>query len=177
MKNPETERQKYPIGVFTPPVEITPEDIKNYIEVISGFPEKLEALVSGLSEEQLNTRYRKGGWTVKQVIHHLADSHMNAFIRFKLALTEDIPTVKPYFEDKWAELGDVNTTDIKVSMDLLKALHKRWANLLRSMDEKDFEKSFFHPEQGKEFTLKEIAALYSWHCSHHFEHINQLNIR
>jgi len=170
----ETEKEKYPIGSFIPPEETSFEDLQNQIETISEFPDKLEKLVEGLNKEQWNTCYRRNGWTIKQVVHHLADSHMNSYIRFKLALTEDIPTVKPYFEDRWAELGDNDSTDVSVSLLLLKALHVKWVNLIKSMSEEDFEKSFFHPEHGKEFTLKEILALYSWHCNHHYAQIEEL---
>lgn len=170
----EAKNLKYPIGEFIVPEEISQDEINLFIDTISSFPEKLNKLVSGLSREQINVKYREGGWTVKQVIHHLADSHMNAFIRFKLALTEDIPTVKPYFEDKWAELADCDSDDISVPLNLLKALHVKWHDLLKSMSSEDFSKSFFHPEYGKEFKLEEIAALYSWHCDHHFAHIKEL---
>lgn len=177
MENKELEKLKYPIGQFVPPVAVSDQDLQNYISVIENHPAKLRSLVSDFSEEQLNTPYRPKGWTVKQVIHHLADSHMNALIRFKLALTEDTPTVKPYFEDEWARLGDYKTTPIEVSLILLESLHKRWINLLKSMSKKDFEKSFFHPEHGKEFSLDEITAMYSWHSEHHLAHIEELKKR
>jgi hypothetical protein len=177
MENKELEKLKYPIGHFSPPEPITEEDIKSYISDIEELPGKLKNLVSNLSEEQLNTAYRPKGWTVKQVIHHIADSHMNAYIRFKLALTEDTPTIKPYYEDKWAELADSKNTSIDVSLKLLESLHERWINLLKSMTKKDFEKSFFHPEHGKEFSLDEVAGMYSWHSKHHFAHIEELKKR
>ena len=177
MENEALEKLKYPIGQFSHPEPITDSDIQNYISDIGIFPENLKKLVSGFSEEQLQTPYRKKGWTVKQVIHHIADSHMNAYIRFKLALTEDMPAIKPYFEDKWAELGDYKTTPVEVSLILIDALHKRWVNLLRSMNKKDFEKIFFHPEHGKEFSLDEITGMYSWHGKHHYAHINELKKR
>lgn len=177
MDDLELEKLKYPIGRFNTPDVITEQDLKNYISNIEKLPGNLRRLVENLSDEQLNTNYRKGGWNVKQVIHHLADSHLNAFIRFKLTLTEDTPTVKAYYEDKWAELGDYKITPVEVSLNLLDSLHIRWINLLRSMSSKDFSKTFFHPEYGKDFSLNEIAAMYSWHCRHHYAHIEDLKKR
>ena len=177
MENKSVEDLRYPIGTFNKPEPITPEDLQGYINVIEELPGRLRTLVANLSEEQLNTEYRPDGWTVKQVIHHIADSHVNAYIRFKLALTEDTPTVKPYFEDKWAKLGDYKLTPIDVSLSLIDSIHARWINLLKSMDEKDFEMSFFHPEHGKEFSLDESAGMYAWHCSHHYAHIAELKKR
>ena len=171
------DKLKYPIGQFTAPDTITDENLKKYISEIENLPEELNKLVKGLKEFQLDTSYRENGWTVRQVIHHIADSHMNAYIRFKLALTEDMPTIKPYFEDKWAELGDYKTTPVDVSIALIYSLHKRWVNLLRSMSKKDFEKTFFHPEHGKVFSLDEAAGIYSWHGRHHYAHINELKKR
>lgn len=177
MENSELEKLKYPIGQFIAPEPVTETDLKNYISDIERFPEELNELVSGFTESQLDTNYRKNGWNVRQVIHHIADSHMNAYIRFKLALTEDMPAIKPYFEDKWAELGDYKNTPVDVSLALIDSLHKRWVNLLRSMDKKDFEKTFFHPEHGKVFSLDEVAGIYSWHGRHHYAHINELKKR
>ncbi|MEO8211301.1 MAG: YfiT family bacillithiol transferase, partial [bacterium] len=127
MENKELEKLKYPIGHFIPPDPITEQDLHNYISDIEYLPGKLRSTVSNFSEEQLNTPYRPKGWTVKQVVHHIADSHMNALIRFKLALTEDTPTIKPYFEDKWAQLDDYKTTSIDVSLKLIESLHERWS--------------------------------------------------
>ncbi len=177
MENSEIRKLKYPIGQFTAPAPITEQDLQSYISEIEKFPGELKALVAGLTEDQLNTRYRENGWTVKQVIHHIADSHMNALIRFKLALTEDMPTVRPYFEDRWAELRDYSDTPPEVSLTLIDALHRRWAVLLRSMSKKDFEKIYFHPEHGEEFSLAESAGIYSWHGKHHYAHINELKNR
>lgn len=177
MDNIELEKLKYPVGRFSFPENISESDLKNFIADIEEFPSRLRKLVENMSEEQLNTAYRKDGWKVKQVVHHAADSHMNAYIRFKLALTEDMPTIKAYYEDKWAELGDYNDTPVEVSLTLLEALHTRWINLIKSMTRGDFEKTFFHPEYGKEFSLDEITALYSWHCRHHYAHIQELKKR
>lgn len=177
MENKEAEKLRYPIGEFVTPEKVTEDDLQNFISDIEKFPVDLRILVAGFTDSQLEIPYRKKGWTVRQVIHHVADSHMNALIRFKLTLTEDMPTIKPYFEDKWAELDDYKSTPVNVSLDLLDSLHKRWVNLLRSMDKKDFEKTFFHPEHGKEFSLGEITAMYSWHGRHHHAHINELKKR
>lgn len=177
MDSKELEKLKYPIGRFSIPDKISEEDIKRYIIDIEELPDKLRNLISNLSDEKLNTPYRPNGWTVKQLIHHIADSHMNSYLRFKLALTEDTPTIKPYYEDKWAELADYKNTSADISLTLIESLHKRWVNLLNSMNEKDFEKSFFHPEQGKEYSLDELTALYSWHSKHHYAHIEELKKR
>lgn len=177
MEDVELENLKYPIGRFIIPDIIAEQDLRVYISDIEKLPQQLRNLITYFSEEQLNTHYRKNGWSVKQVVHHLADSHMNAFIRFKLTLTEDTPTVKAYYEDKWAELGDYKVTPADVSLNLLDSLHTRWVNLLRSITPKEFTKTFFHPEYGKEFSLDEIAALYSWHGRHHYAHIDELKKR
>lgn len=174
MENKELEKQRYPIGQYIKPNQINEDDIKSYISDIEKLPGELRELVSGFSDEQLNTKYREGGWTVRQVIHHIADSHVNAYTRFKLALTEDMPTIKPYYEDEWAELEDGKNAPVDVSLNLLDALHERWVRMLRSLNKKDFEKVFFHPEHGKEFSLDEIAGMYSWHGKHHFAHIDRL---
>ena len=139
-------------------------------------PEKLRAAVQDLNEEQLDTPYRPGGWTIRQVIHHLPDSHMNSYVRFKLALTENTPAIKTYDEAKWAELDDSKDTPVEVSLNLLESLHKRWVVLLRSMSEKDFHRSVNHPEWG-EIKLDRMLALYSWHCRHHLAHITTLRQR
>ena len=136
----------------------------------------MRAAIAGLNEEQLNTPYREGGWTVRQVIHHVPESHMNAYIRFKLALTENEPTVKPYDESAWAETADVRNTPIEVSLALLDNLHKRWVVLLRSMSDADFEKQFRHPELGV-VPLEKNLALYAWHGKHHVAHITGLRER
>ncbi|MDZ4713258.1 MAG: putative metal-dependent hydrolase [bacterium] len=177
MEKPEIEKLMYPIGRFKSPESITQDDLRTYISEIESLPADLRKLVADFSEEKLNTHYRKNGWSVKQVVHHIADSHMNAFIRFKAALTEDTPTIKPYYEDKWAELGDSKNTPVDVSLNLLDALHIKWVNLLRSMNEKDFTRTFFHPEHGIECPLNEIAAMYAWHGKHHYAHINELKKR
>ena len=165
------EKLKFPIGQFTPPETISFEQLTSWIEEISNLPAELKIAVSGLSPEELDTPYRPGGWTSRQVIHHLADSHMNSYIRFKLAVTEDNPTIRPYFEDRWAECEDGKNSDIEISINLLEALHKRWVLFLKSLTVADWEKTFFHPESKKTIVLKEIAGLYAWHGKHHLKHI------
>jgi uncharacterized damage-inducible protein DinB len=167
---------RYPIGKFTWPGSITEDDRRRYIEEIAETPAKLCAAVAGLSEQQLDTPYRDGGWTVRQVVHHLADSHLNAFVRFKLALTEDEPTVKPYDEKRWAELVDAKSAPVETSLTLLESLHRRWVMLLKSMRSEDFKRKLRHPELG-EVTLEKYLAMYAWHGRHHVAHITGLRER
>lgn len=164
---------RYPIGEF---------DLANFadrsenLRTIAELPAKVYAAVAGLTDEHLDTPYRDGGWTVRQTVHHIADSHMNSQIRFKLALTEDeVPTIKPYYEDRWAELGD-SKLPVDVSLRLIDSIHTRWSALLDSMSEADFRKQFIHPETG-EWTLDGALALYAWHSWHHTAHITQLRDR
>jgi uncharacterized damage-inducible protein DinB len=169
------ESLRYPIGTFQSPEEINETHLKQWIEQIAILPGKVRKAVVTLTEEQLRTPYREGGWTVKQVVHHLADSHLNSFIRFKLALTENAPTIKPYDEKLWAALGDTNTP-IEASLQILEGLHQRWVTLLRSMKQDDFEKTFVHPENGV-LTLAYATGLYAWHGNHHLAHITSLSNR
>ncbi|SEN32830.1 DinB superfamily protein [Chitinophaga rupis] len=171
------EQLQYPIGRFEAPMLIKPEDLKIYINDIRYLPSLLEIAVQDLDAWQLNTPYRPGGWTVMQVVHHVADSHMNALTRFKLALTEDNPVIKPYDEAAWAKLGDMERTPINMSITLLHALHARWVNLMESMSPEDWERSFVHPEHNTTFKLKTVAANYAWHGKHHFAHIEKLKER
>lgn len=166
---------RYPIGKFQRE-PFTADKKKQWIEEIAATPGRLRAAVQGLSSEQLDTPYREGGWTVRQVVHHVPESHMNAYIRFKLALTEDVPTIKPYMEDRWAKLEDVGKTPIEVSLALLDSLHQRWVILLRSLREEEFERKFRHPELG-ELTLGTNLGLYAWHGRHHVAHITSLRER
>ena len=168
------EQLKYPIGKFEKPEIITKDIIAKWILDISVFPKNLKNEVSHLTDEQLDAPYRVNGWTIRQVIHHCADSHINSFIRFKLALTEEKPTIKPYWEDRWAELIDSTITPVEHSLILLDGLHFRWVILLNSLTEQDFEKSFIHPEHKNEINLKESVGLYAWHCKHHLAHITEL---
>ncbi len=170
------DKLKYPIGDFEKPIAKDTEERKdliwNWKNDISNFPNRLTALVSTLTEKELNWKYRPNGWTIKQVIHHCSDSHINALIRFKLTLTEDEPTIKPYFEDKWAELQDM-TLPIEVSISILEGIHKKLSIIIESLSESDLEKRFFHPEHQVYFTLFELVANYAWHSNHHLAHIEQ----
>lgn len=151
---------RYPIGPFVPPADTSEAAREGWITTLAGAPEELRAAVAGLTPTQLDTPYREGGWTVRQVAHHLPDSHLNSYIRFKWALTEDAPVVRPYFEDRWAELPDVQNTPVEVSLELLSALHKRWVVLLRALSDSDFARSFTHLESGVQ-TLTENLAYYA----------------
>lgn len=170
----ELEKLKYPTGRFSPPEKLKKSEINKLIKEIDRLPKRLKEAVKNLSDEQLNTPYRKDGWTVRQVIHHLADSHINSYCRFRLALTEDNPTIKPYEEAKWAELPDSKTMPVKFSIDLLKNLHKRWVLLLKSMDKEQLKRTFYHPEQNKALPLYQVIAQYAWHSNHHLAHIQNL---
>jgi len=165
------EALKFPIGRFSAPTEMTSTQLSSFVKVIEDFPALLKAETDKLSEVQLDTAYRPGGWTVRQVVHHCADSHMNSFIRFKLALTEDSPTVKTYEEGLWADMVDVLNSPLEPSIKILGGVHLRWVLLLKSMSEADFEKTFFHPEKKKTVSLYETTALYSWHSMHHLGHV------
>lgn len=164
---------KFPIGPFNKPSEFSETYILEWIRVIETFPNELESLCSGLNIEALNWVYRPNGWSIKQVIHHCGDSHMNSLIRFKLALTEVQPTIRPYYEDLWAKLEDSQDDDISYSLSLLKGLHYRWVKLLKSLTPDQLARTFVHPEHGETFTLVETIANYAWHCNHHKAHIEQ----
>lgn len=169
---------KFPIGKYTPVKDPSPALIDQWISEIGAFPSKVEMLTEGLSNDQLNWKYRPGGWTVAQVVHHCADSHMNSFIRFKLAITEDSPTIRPYFEAKWAELPDSMTTEISDSLALLKGLHRKWVCLLSALNGEQLQRTYIHPEHGQKFNLAETIGNYAWHCNHHQAHIeNALNAK
>ena len=168
---------RFPVGKFDVNASVSEAGYPRLIAAIAETPGTLRSAVAGLSRDQLETRYRPDGWTVKQVVHHVPDSHMNAYCRFKLALTEDEPTIKPYDEAKWAELPDSERMPIGVSLDLLDALHQRWVGLLRSMDAADFNRGFRHPEHDRVVTLGQMLALYAWHGRHHVAHITALRKR
>ena len=167
---------QYPIGRFEWPGEVSADDRRRFIDEVDEAPKHLRAAVSGLSEQQLDTPYRPGGWTVRQAVHHLPDSHMNSFARFRLALTEDEPTIKPYDQSRWAELIDSRTAPVEASLALLEALHQRWVLLLRSLSAADFARQFRHPELGI-VRLNQNLALYAWHGRHHVAHITSLRER
>lgn len=167
---------QYPIGKFQPPAKVADGNRQASIQQIEETPSALWSAVTGLSEEQLDTPYRDGGWTVRQVVHHVADSHMNAFVRFKLAMTEEQPTVKTYEQQLWAELPDAKTVPVVVSLNLVDSLHKRFVALLRSMSPADFARTMKHPELGI-VPLDQYLALYAWHGRHHVAHITSLRKR
>jgi uncharacterized damage-inducible protein DinB len=171
---------RYPIGKFHLPAGITPEtigkdDLANAMATLAELPNDLRNAVQGLDHEQLNTPYRDGGWTVRQVVHHVADSHMNAFIRARLALTEDWPTIKPYDEKAWATLHD-SIAPVEWSLELVESLHARWVMMLQSLDDAQWHRGFRHPENGPQ-TVAVSTLVYAWHSNHHVAHINHLRIR
>jgi uncharacterized damage-inducible protein DinB len=167
---------RYPVGKFQPEPELNDVSRQNLIRQITEAPAKLREAVKGLTEEQLDTPYRPGGWTVRQVVHHIPDSHMNAYIRFKLGMTEQQPPVKPYKEGLWAELVDAKSSPIEPSLTLLESLHQRWTVFLRSMATADFARTVNHPENGM-MTLDRVLQLYAWHGRHHVAHITSLRDR
>lgn len=162
---------RYPIGPFAYRRTDARAERAHDIARIEALPDAVRAAVTDRDESVLSRSYRDGGWTVRQLVHHLPDSHMNGFIRFKLALTEDTPTIKPYDEQRWAQLVDVRETAIDVSLALLEAVHVRWVHVLRAMTDEDFTRRYVHPEHGREFTLDEALASYAWHGDHHLAHI------
>lgn len=163
----------YPIGHFEKPENISREVREKWVKEIASFPGKLETVLSSLTEAQLDTPYRPGGWTVRQLVHHIADSHMNAFIRFRLSLTEDNPTIKPYEEKLWAKLPDAGMP-VSFSLDILRGLHKRWSFMLANLEEKELEKTFFHPASKSSHTVDETIGTYAHHGNHHLAHITNL---
>lgn len=194
--------ERYPIGKYSPPSEITADVRNTWIAEIKALPESFRAALDGLNDDQLDTPYREGGWTLRQVAHHVPDSHMNAFIRFKWALSEDFPTIKAYDEGEWAKLPDVENTPVETSLQLLEALHSRWAVLLENMSDEDYQRAYVHPEFLPEnfqmsdkastdwmekssggdlppyiFLLEKVLGLYAWHGKHHTAHITALRDR
>lgn len=168
---------RYPIGRFSYPDTVTDQLRQHWIGRIAGTPAALRAAVAGLSPEQLDTPYRPGGWTVRQVVHHLPDGHVNAYVRIRLALTEAEPPIKPYAEDRWAQLHDALVAPPEVSLTLLEALHHRWVLLLRSLGPAEFARTCWHPERGAAITVDFLTALYAWHGDHHVAHITSLRER
>jgi hypothetical protein len=167
---------RFPIGKFHYEGTPSADQRRQFIAEIEHTPAMVRAAVQGLSPQQLDTPYRDGGWNVRQVVHHVPESHMNAYIRFKLALTEDEPTIKPYAEDRWAKLADVQSTPTEVSLALLENLHARWVVLLRGLHEDDWKRTFVHPDIGV-VSLEKNLALYAWHGKHHTAHITELRKR
>ena len=164
---------RYPIGKFSHDGTLSAGQKQQFLNDIEQAPGQLSAAVKGLTAAQLDTPYREGGWTVRQLAHHVPDSHMNAYVRFKLALTEDEPTIKPYAENLWAQLGDVSATPVETSLCLLDCLHTRWMKLLRAMTAEQWKRTLRHPEQGV-MTLERVLALYAWHGRHHVAHVTTL---
>ena len=163
---------RFPIGKFSYSGSVSAAEKKQFLADIEQAPANLRASIRGLSDAQLDTPYREGGWTVRQVVHHVPDSHMNAYVRFKLALTEDDPTIKPYMEDRWAELLD-SREPLENSLTMLDSLHRRWITVLRNMSETDWKRTFRHPDLGS-MPLEKSLALYAWHGKHHAAHVTTL---
>ncbi len=161
---------RYPVGRFAHDGPVTPSDVRRWTDEIAALPDQLRAAVAGLSEADLDTPYRPGGWTVRQVVHHVPDSHLNAYTRIKLALTEERPTIRPYDEVAWAELPDVQAVPVAVSLDLLDALHRRWVALLRALPEAAWERPLVHPVDGPT-TVGRAVGSYAWHGRHHLAHV------
>lgn len=176
MSSPDITALQYPIGKFSFKDDMIPEKRNNCIREIESTPAKLRDAVKGLTDEQLDTPYRPEGWTVRQVVHHVPDSHLNAYLRMKLALTETEPTICAYEEKEWAKLNDIFQTPIDVSLNLLDSLHKRWVVLLKSLTEEDYKRKFIHPESGLK-SVDWLIAVYAWHGKHHTAHITSLRER
>jgi hypothetical protein len=170
------EQLQYPVGKFVAPSTYADSDRSAWIGEIEEAPARMRAAVAGLDEAQLATPYRPGGWTVRQVVHHVPDSHLNSYMRCRLALTEDEPTIRPYLEDRWAELPDAKGAPVEVSLFLLEALHRRWVLLLRSLTADEWKRTFRHPELGV-LSLERNLALYAWHGRHHVAHVTALRQR
>ncbi|WNR44951.1 YfiT family bacillithiol transferase [Paenibacillus roseipurpureus] len=168
---------RFPIGLFEHEGEVSASQLGQWMGDIASTPSRLRAAVAGLTDEQLDTPYRPGGWTVRQVVHHVADSHINSYTRFKLALTEEGPTIRPYYEDRWAELSDGKSAPVELSLTLLDALHSRWMILLNEMQPEQFARAFVHPESGNTIRLDWNVGNYAWHGSHHIAHITSLKER
>jgi len=175
--SPSLEELKYPVGKYEPK-EYSEEQKKEWLAEIHFLPQAIEHAVNSLDEQQLQTPYRDGGWTVHQLVHHVADSHMNAYIRFKLGYTEKDPVIKPYEEAEWAKTSDVQNLPINISITLLFALHRRWHEFLKSLSENDWkEKTVYHPDHKKNITLWHLLGMYAWHSRHHTAHITRLRER
>jgi len=164
----------YPIGPYSPPEKLNLKSVKSLAEDLVKFPEELKSVILNFSQNQFQTKTLPGVWTVAQVIHHLADSHMNAFIRTKLALTEEVPVIKPYLEEKWAELADGKNSSVIESIKILEGVHQRWYTLIISLDETYIRKEYFHPENNKKVQVADVVPLYVWHGRHHLGHIELL---
>ena len=165
--------EAYPIGKYKDPENYSTEDLRLWRSIIREFPSKVKTRIADVDKDSLLWPYRTGGWNSKEVIHHCADSHMNSMIRFKLALTEEEPVIRPYHEDRWARLPDGQDEDLQASIQLLEALHKKWSLLLDSLTEAELERVYIHPENNRRWKLWQAIGLYAWHCEHHLAHIDQ----
>ncbi|WP_445738532.1 YfiT family bacillithiol transferase [Mariniflexile sp.] len=174
MTEQELQKLRYPIGKFDCPNNISSQHIESWISILEHFPNRLENLVKNLTDDQLETPYRPEGWTVRQVIHHLSDSHHHSYARFKWALTEDKPVIKAYYEDRWADLFDSKIAPIEMSLLHLKAIHAKLVYLLKGLHENDLDTCFIHPETQSEVVLKTNIGFYAWHSNHHYTHIENL---
>ena len=174
MTNQEIEQLRYPIGVFDCPNNISKQHIESWISILKHYPNRLENLVIALTDDQLDTPYRQDGWTIRQVIHHVSDSHHHSYIRFKWALTEDKPIIKYYYEQLWAELPDAKLAPIQMSLDHLRTIHFKLVYLLKSLNEDQLNRSFIHPENNEEVILKKNIGIYAWHSNHHYAHIENI---
>nr|WP_299174503.1 putative metal-dependent hydrolase [uncultured Allomuricauda sp.] len=174
MEKDTLQQLQYPIGTYRIPENITQERLDQWIDILEHLPQRLEDMVSPLSDEQLETPYRPEGWTVRQLVHHISDSHHHSYTRFKWGLTEDNPVIKPYFEKEWSKLFDAQSAPIQMSIDHLKAVHAKLVHLLKGLSNDDLQRKFTHPDGNEETTLAENVGRYAWHGSHHFAHIENL---
>lgn len=165
------EQLKYPIGQFVMPKIFDEKQAARWISEIEALPNQIKKATENLSDEELNQTYRPGGWTLRQVVHHIPDSHMNAYIRFKQAITEDVPIVRPYYEERWAETEEAKNGGIQTSIDLLTGLHQRWVAFLKTLKQEDYQRKYIHPAQEKELSLANMLGMYAWHGKHHLAHI------
>ncbi len=169
-----TTNLQYPIGQFEPPKVYTAINLNSFVDTIAAFPDVLKAAVIHLTDAQLDTTYRPDGWTIRQVVHHCADSHLNFYIRLKWTLTEDTPTIKFYYEDRWGQLPENCIMNILPSLQLLDGLHQKICFMIEQLDDSDLQKSYIHPEHQRKFSIQEAIALYAWHCNHHLAHIKSM---
>ncbi len=173
MTEKELYQLRFPIGIFESPKVITKEDIQKWIKIIEKFPSKIQEITQDVGVQEINWKYRPNGWTIKQVVHHCSDSHINALIRFKLALTEDTPTIKPYPEHLWAELIDSQNDNLNDSILILQGVHHKLVQILKNLKKEELKKEFIHPEYNRRYSLEENIGVYAWHCEHHLAHIQQ----
>ena len=171
LSNMDIEHLRYPTGKYIFPQVVNQAQINAWVDTIEAFPARIRNLVESLSNQRLEARYREGGWTIRQVVHHVADSHLNSYIRFKWTLTEDRPTIKTYDQEAWGKRPDAVQGDVAMSLKLLEGLHERWVYVLRGLTEEERSRKFFHPEKQMELDLNWLIGLYAWHCNHHAAHI------